>query len=45
MYEDYYSDDDEKVEAKVNIYYANRIKNILKNAKFLVNDYIQAIVY
>ena len=45
MEEDYYSDDDEKVEAKVNIYYANRIKNILKNSKFLVKDYIQAIVY
>lgn len=45
MEEDYYSDDDEKVEAKVNIYCANRIKNILKNAKFLVKDYIQAIVY
>lgn len=45
MEEDYYSDDDEKVEAKVNIYYANKIKNILKNAKFLVKDYIQAIVY
>lgn len=45
MEEDYYSDDDEKVESKVNIYYANKIKNILKNAKFLVKDYIQAIVY
>ena len=26
MEEDYYSDDDEKVEAKVNIYYANSTK-------------------
>lgn len=38
MEEDYYSDDDEKVEATVNIYYANKIKNILKSAKFLVKD-------
>ena len=45
MEENYYSDDDEKVEAKVNIYYTNKIKNILKSAKFLVKDYIQAIVY
>lgn len=45
MEEDYYSDDDEKVEATVNIYYANKTKNILKSAKFLVKDYIQAIVY
>ena len=45
MEEDYYSDDDEKVEAKVNIYYGNKIKNILKNAKFLVKDYIQASLY
>ena len=45
MEEDYYSDDDEKVEAKVNIYYANKIKNILKNAKFLVKDYIQAMMF
>ena len=45
MEEDYYSDDDEKVEAKVNIYYANKIKNILKSAKLLVKEYIQAIVY
>ena len=45
MEEDYYSDDDEKVEATVNIYYTNKIKSILKNAKNFIKDYEQYIVY
>lgn len=45
MYEDYYSDDNEKGEANFNIYYKNKISNILKNSKILFKDYFQAIVY
>ena len=45
MEEDYYSDDDEKVEAKINIYYFNKISNILKSAKITVKDYFESIVY
>ena len=45
MEEDYYSDEDEKVDSRVRIYFANRIKNILQNAKISVKDYTRAIVY
>ena len=45
MEEDYYSDEDEKVDSKVRIYLANKIKNILVSAKNSVKDYTQAIVY
>ena len=45
MEEDYYSDEDEKVDSKVRIYLANKIKNILQSAKLSVKDYNQAIVY
>ena len=45
MYEDYYSDDDEKVDAKINIYYSNKINNILKNAKTVIKGYTLAFVH
>ena len=45
MEEDYYSDQDEKVDSKVRIYFANKLKNILENAKDSVKDYIKSIVY
>ena len=45
MEEDYYSDDDEKVEAKVNMYYFNKLSNILKSAKIEVKGYFQSFVY
>ena len=45
MEEDYYSDEDEKVDSTVRIYLANKIKNILLSAKNSVKDYTQAIVY
>ena len=46
MEEDYYSgDEDEKVDVIVRIYFANKINNIMKNAKFEIKDYLKAIVY
>ena len=45
MEEDYYSDQDEKVDSKVRIYFANKLKNILENAKDSVKDYLKTIVY
>ena len=45
MEEDYYSDDDEKLEAKIIIYYFNNISNILKSAKIEVKGYFQSYVY
>ena len=45
MEEDYYSDQDEIVDSKVKIYFANKLKNILENAKDSVKDYMKTIVY
>lgn len=45
MEEDYYSDQDEEVDSKVKIYFANKLKNILENAKDSVKDYMKTIVY
>ena len=47
MEEDYYSDKDEdiKVDNKIKIYYANKINNILKNAKIEIKGNLQFIVY
>ena len=45
MEEDYYSDDDEKVEATVNIYYTNKIKSILKNAKNFIKKIMSNILF
>ena len=42
MEEDYYLDEDEKVDSKVRIYLGNKIKNILQNAKKSVKGYNQA---
>ena len=45
MEEDYYSDDDEKVDAKVNVYYFNKLTKIMRNAKIEVKGYFQSIVH
>lgn len=45
MEEDYYSDQDEQVDSKVRIYFANKLKNIIENAKDSVKDYMKTIVY
>ena len=45
MEEDYFSDEDEKVDSSVRIYFANKINNILQNAKILVKNYTKVIVY
>ena len=41
MEEDYYSDENEKVDGKVRIYFANKLKNIIENAKDSVKDYLK----
>lgn len=45
MEEDYYSDENEKVDSQVRIYFANKLKKLLENSKYLVKDYIRTIVY
>ena len=45
MYEDYYSDDDEKVESKMLIYYHNNITKILINAKSKIKNYLKVSVH
>lgn len=45
MEEDYYSDENEKVDSKVRIHFANKLKNIIENAKDSVKDYMKTIVY
>ena len=45
MYEDYYSDDDEKVDAKILIYYHNNISKILISAKSKIKNYLKVIVH
>ena len=39
MYEDYYSDDDEKVNQKIQVYYFNNLFKILNTAKGKIKDY------
>lgn len=45
MWEDYYSDEDEKVDSRIHIYYHNNITKILLRAKDEIKNYIKVIAY
>ena len=45
MYEDYYSDDDEKVNTKIQLYFYVNIKQIIDGAKDKIKNYLKVIIY